>query len=252
MKNKNKFLAVLALIFMLPVLMLFTACGGSQLDQKATCDTSGNYTEDTVVVQANALAAAIGEQTTITGNGYRLTMDMTGLDMDCEMNAIFTADGISLKYDADGSVLKLYYNQGCLYIDAAGYKYKITTNVEDFIDYVGAFSSFTSLLDPASVIAMLKSNTEIELYQDGNNYKMTFGSLTDVSVNGASVKNAVGYLNLDDEGNLVAINLALAVNAPQVSANDINLNVTMSAFNEQIEFPNFSEFKNIVDITFHL
>ena len=253
---KNKLFTILSLIFMLPVLLLFTACGSNQLDQKATCNTNGNYTEE-AVVQKSVIAEALGDQTSIAGSGYRMTATIAGADTNFLMNAIYSTNGIAIKYEANANSknqnFNLYYTEGCLYFDLGNLKYKVTTNINDYINYIGNFSSFSSVIDPEALILTLSANNDVEVQKDGNNYKLTFNTLSNLNISGADIKNAVGFLNLDNEGNLVAINLAYKIQLAKLTGeNYYDMNVTMSSFNDKINFPNFDGYKDFANLQLFL
>ena len=76
-KVKTFFKAFLMMLLVLPVMLVFTACG-SQLDQEADCKTTGKFTASDMTSFENTLSTNEQNATSFGGDaGYRLTMKMT-------------------------------------------------------------------------------------------------------------------------------------------------------------------------------
>ena len=256
--KKKTWLKMLSLVLLLPLLLVFTACGdvNAQLNTKATCNTTGEYNQEATRDELNG---SIGQQTTINNGGYRMTIEATGSAMGEEIsstiNAIVKGDEATLKMTAkdpqtgknvDGYV---YVTDGYIYTNAEGQKVRMEGSLNTFFNTEG-FAEMPGLMDSITDIngiLNMMSSSDVEISVDGNNYKIEFNtiagmevpSLAEMGVNLSDLlKDMVAYLNFDDNGNLVAMNFSFGMEMGEFF--NITINVTMSAFDGEIQFPSFN------------
>ncbi len=220
---KNLFLSLL----IVPMIFMFTACG-SQLDTKASCNTSGDWKQSEAAT--TAYTAAINGTTSINADAYRLTLEAKAKIGDKTeeylVNAIMSKTEIAVKMSvpkADGKgneTSYMYMKDNKVYMQAKGtdgkdekYYYEVdglgdlissTLESEDF----GLDDDFDIV---GSLIEMIKSvgNQEgIKIYQSGNNYK--------IEIKGSALFAALSEIMSQESPNAVT-------NEPSTSNDDVSL-----------------------------
>jgi hypothetical protein len=247
MKNKKSIIAMLFSILVLPIALLFTACGTtSQLDTKATCDTRGTYQTAATTQELNE---TIGSQEDFATDGYRISstikMTMTGgSEMNISFNAIYKNNELAIKMVVPDIMATIqsgkmkytnayaYYKGGYIYATMNGEKVKYQAQIEDMYDIENNFQYIKQYSNVEQLLNLVKSSSNISVFKDGNNFKVDFAD--SVAFSDASM-----YLNFNAENVLKALNLQFNISA---STMNIGAAVTMSPFDGEIEFPDLSSY----------
>ena len=246
MKNKKSIIAMLFSILVLPIALLFTACGTtSQLDTKATCDTRGTYQ---TAATANELNDAIGTQDDFESDGLRLTsdveLDLGGTEkIKASFNAIYKNNELAVKMVlpdfASSTTTKIkytnsyaYYKDGYIYATLNNAKIKYQAEIDKMFDISTYFQYIKQYSNVEQLLNLVKSSSNISVFKDGNNFKVDFA-------NSVAFSDASMYLNFNAENVLKALNLQFNISA---STMNIGAAVTMSPFSGEIEFPDLSSY----------
>ena len=264
--KKKTWLRMLSLVLLLPLLLVFTACGdvNAQLNTKASCNTRGEYTQEATRDELNG---SIGQQTTINNDAYRMTItasgSMMGIDVSSEINAIVKGEEATLKitstYPQTNRLVSgyIYVKDGYIYTNANGAKTYMEGSLETYLNEGTMNGNMPGLMDSITdVNAMLNmvSASDIEVSVEGNNYKIEFNSIAGIDVPSLAemgmnlsdiLDNVVAYLNFDNDGNLVAMQFSFDMEMSyemfgQHINIDLSLSVTMSKFDGEIQFPSFN------------
>jgi len=240
--------SLLLAILVVPVLFMFTACGGGQLDQKASCVTSGSWSKsDDITTSYNT---AIDGKTGVEASAYRFTLDFEmsggGQSISLLLNSIIDGDDMATKIvvpkvDSKGKIngtetAYMYITGNKAYMDADGKK--LYYEGDDVSERMNELSGYMSMIqayrDPDYVMNSLNSLGNAEVSKSGNNYKIVGTSITD--------NDTTIYLNFDSEGKLIAFRGGFFIGS---STGSMTVTITMSAFDGEIEFPNFDGYKAV-------
>lgn len=287
-KVKSSILRLLSLLLVLPIVFIATACAGTaQLDSEAKCNIQGEYSQAATVAEYNEVVA---NQNSVDSEGYRLTMNvktkMMGFEADAYINAVFKNNEAAIKMirpdtssaesaediDANKKVTAYaYYKDGFVYADQDGEKVRYEAEIEKIFggETTGGMSQF---LDVEEILQLIRSNEDIEIFREGNNFKIVFGSIDATTAQEfAGFSDMVVYLNFDENDKLTAVNVSckfslgsdtiantmLDDDSQDTTDDDIDISfdfsmsmdidVTFSVFNGDIEFPDLSGYKLVED-----
>ena len=261
---------LLCLLLVLPMFLSLTACAKTaQLDVEATCDVSGTYA---TVSSKQELDDAIGEQTGFDADGYRLTVKMEmgsgEQKMTFKVNAIMKENEMAMKvvmpnmtkvFQNPNAPLEItemysYYKDGYMYSVDEDYdsetgavtyvKIKEQVSIEEAIGSQGPSSIMSYFNDTEGLLNLIEAQTGAVVSKDGNNYKIEIEHL---AVEDQTVDNVVVYLNFDTDSKFVAMNIQFAMEQ-EVSEGQkmpVSANVTLSAFNGNIEYPNLNDYEEV-------
>lgn len=254
------------LLLLLPLMLVFCACGADpskQLKTTATCDTSGDYAAS----DKAAYSQVIGEQTAFDASGYRLTMGIslkttTGAETEPVVTEIFYVNSVikatkkdesvdyqaalNVKLDftkipgAGESAMKLdttaYFKDGKVYsTDKDGKK---VWHEYSFAEMWNAFSGDGELPlfnDVKSIIQVVQLiGNDVTVTRKGNHFKIVTNSV--VEIQGQNIDaGATAYINCDSNGKVTEAQLEFEMSmAPTVK---MVYKSTVSAFNDNIVFP---------------
>ena len=254
--SKNLIKSALLLLLIFPVVLLFAACGDvtKDLETKASCTTTGEWTASTEA----EVDEYLGDQTAIESNGYRMTFewDFGGEFGSMSVNAIITKTQFAVKMFVAKQFINAlageevatsditgyaYYTDGKLYSDATDEQGKQTKeyremNLEQALDIgMGEASAFTTV---ESLLEAIDA-APVAYYKDGNNFKME--TTQGFNYNGMPVESAVAYLNFNGDKKITAIEMSYTIQGSGTAT------VIMSAFNGNINFPSFNGYNYIPD-----
>ena len=248
-----------------------------QLETKAVCSTSGDYvkSDDTI----SNYTTAIEGKTSLDASTYRFTIEMKYAEqnINVEMNAILAKkDGgkydMAMKMNTPnengiGTVTSyIYVLNDKVYMNSAGIKVYYDSDGQDVEELMSNISSFVASMEQYSktdfVFEMLNADnmSNYEIYQNGNNYKIESKPQQTESIEPVDSDNPVEqgepaqgedfddlselfgdssmtvYLNFSDDDKLTALNYTMNFLGMEIIG-------TFSAFDEEIEFPDFSSYK---------
>ena len=254
-KAKTNILKFLSVLLLIPIMFAFTACfGNGQLDQKASCNTSGNYNQ---VATRDDLNDIVGEQTTVNGSGYRMTMEYKGtygndFSAQTQINAIIKNDEAAMRYatkyrengQSGEEKADMYFKDGYVHMELNGRKIKFEASLDAYFNNQ-EYGEYSSLFDAEQLMATIESNTDVTISRNGNNFKLVFNTLTIAGVDTANLRDIIAFLNFDNEGNLVAMRISFNMTTTVYGATaNIEASVVISAFDGEINFPNLSEYES--------
>ncbi len=279
----------LYLLLVLPLLFLFTACGGdaatAQLRTEASCDTSGEYATEASQAEYEEI---IGEQTDFASNAYRMTakMSLTMPKTDEEQKPIYDEQGnvvteevefttinmiikenqtdpTAVTYEAaikvrmsnifksvlddkdlpDYYEMYMYFKDGKMYSeDEDGNKtYQEMDFYEIFYAEEMEMMSFICLEDILDVVDYADTVT---VTKQDNNFKLVADDA--MVIYGQEIDaGAVVYVNFNNEGDVVAAQVEFSMSFFGMAT--MNSTFTVSEFNGDIAFPDFSKYVEATD-----
>ena len=266
-KTKSfKWTNMLYLLLLLPLMLVFCACGADptkQLKTTATCDTSGDYAAS----DKAAYSEVIGEQTAFEADGYRLTLGVSLKSTSGEdpepvvsevlyMNAIIKTvkkdesvdyqAALNAKFDftkilgGDDEDMKLdttlYYKDGKAYAtDKDGKKIWHEYSFASMWDAVSGGGELPMFNNVKSIIQIVQYiGNDVTVTRNGNHFKIVTNSV--VEIQGQNIDTgATAYINCDSNGKVTEAQLEFEMSmAPTVK---MVYKSTVSAFNDNIVFP---------------
>ena len=278
-KIKSSYLKTfLCMLLLLPLLFVFTACGEEvgQLDTKASCDTSGTYGASTKTEYDNAMNGITG----FVNDSYRITMSVsvesvtkigTKHTWSIDLNGIFTPEGYAFKGKmkatgayADKTIsgnlvsgsFTYYYKNGIVYKNENNKKSYESAGYNDLLNVV----LLNNFYAPTKILPVVTEGTGVSYEKNGSKYQMTVTTVNNLNLLQAweehstvTTKPAFVYVNLTEDKKLDALKLTTQADrtgsefyGTKYAGDDytttMKVNVTMSAFDGQIEFPDPTEF----------
>ena len=275
--NKFSFKKVLCLLLILPMLLSLTACGKTgQLETEASCTVLREYNTQSSKAE---LTQVIGDQTGFDADGYRLTfkmqMAMMGQEMEATINCIFKENEIAIKMvapnvfatnenDDEEMELYIYYKDGFMYADELDEqtgeikKVKMEVSFEAMLQENEQMMYLSYFYNVEDLFATLAQQDNVTVTRVGNNFKVVFGEL---EIAGMSMQDVIAYINFDANGKLQEMQIKIdydsnanANNGDEDDDDDlidfnfdlsmqISMEVTLSKFNGNIEFPNLDGYE---------
>lgn len=246
MKKLTKSLLVGAMV--LPCAFAFVGCGGDQLSQKASCNTSGVYAESSV----DDFNSVVGDRTeSMNITGYRMALEVNGTISGSRItetiNAIIVEDEIALRtsesingYNVSSDA---YYTDGYIYTSSNGLKIKMAV---DFSDVIGVFSVTSGMItDLDGMLGVLDGckigDLTIGKVEEDNvaRYKIE----SSASVEGLS--NIVMYFNFED-GKLYETQFEANMSASYgEEPYSLSIKFVMSKYDGKIQFPSFDGYTSM-------
>ena len=261
-KTKSfKWTNMLYLLLLLPLMLVFCACGADpskQLKTTATCDTSGDYSAS----DKAAYSAVVGDQTAFNTDGYRVTLGISlkatsGGDPEPVVSEIFYANAIVKEtkkdeavdyqsalnfrydfsmFDEDKGDVTIYYKDGKAY--ATNPDGKKVWHEFSFASMWHAFSGDGELPifnDVKSIIQIVQYvGNNVTVTKNGNHFKIVTNSASEIQGQNIDA-GATAYVNFDGDGKLVAAQLefemTMAPNQKMVYKS------TVSACGDNVVFP---------------
>lgn len=262
-KVLNTFKVFFVALLLVPIAFVFAACGG-QLDTKASVNTNGNYTASS----KGDFKEALGKQTELASQtGYRFTTEMnlngkinsSTVNSKMLLNGILAKDEMAMKISTNslGENMsgEMYVKDNTLYTHSDAVwqnginwqiesktKQTITSMDSAFNDSVASMAG--EMKDVQSFLELIDGDEYAVVTKSGTNYcvkvqDMEFGELCKLS-------NVKIYFNFDAQNKLIAVGLIADASMTTLSiyGQEIALTgtaaFTISAFEGQIQFPDFS------------
>lgn len=249
-----KWANALWILLLIPLLFVFTACGDNTpavLKTQATCNTSGAYA--TAATQED-FDAAIGTQTAIDAEGFRITMKGKQDGADVYGNMVVKGEEFMMQVKGKNpdtgkteSVL-FFYTDGKIYFsmkyEGKTYKVYMDVDMDEAMEEYGA----GEFMDSESILAAVaKVQSKLDVAKQGNNYKFTLKDGESFVQDGATITKAVAYFNFNENNKLTA--LQMTYEGTDEDQGSMKATVTMSGFSGNIEFPDLSDYKDMLDPT---
>lgn len=267
---KRKTLGILASMAVVPCAVIMASCGGSQLDQRAEFDKSGNYEASSMSAISEYIAGE-GVTNEITTKGYHFTMDMVTGDEYTKLNGYVKLDedgkptefAISAKAkttyleETMETDMKIWAKDGYLYTDTVygGVSAKLKTAYENIADELGDYDSFYSSTEQyLSMLTMFVGKAEGAT--DKLEYKVASTDTTfkaqiklketlEVEMYGSTQKYENLEFNVSFANNaLVGCSLEYKGTATMAGETEEgSAYMAITQFDGEIQYPNLNDFK---------
>ncbi len=274
MRTKTILKSLFAMILIVPIMFIATACGASELDKEATCNTNHKYQASSMEeFDENVREKTVENETQFKKQpGYKLTYKATltssfdGVQMTSNIttNIIANANQMAMKAVADldsafangNATIEGYFNEGEMYVhllpttismassigtssvNVEEQKIKVTSaDIDVAIEEYGQVENFCNV---KSVMDFIKANSDavVEVSADKLAYKVTIGAATEYGMT-----NVVVYVNLDEDFQLTALQVTgNYAGEGTLSSQTGTATFTLCAYDGEISFPDFSEY----------
>ena len=268
----SKLSMFLCALLILPVVFVLCACDlfGSktvdQLDVDATCNTDGTYVSST----KESYDTAMDEITKFENDAYRLSLKIeanvtangntVNAQQKANYNAILTNGKLAFKVTDDfvtnvadesyKNVSTIFYKDGVVYSNDNGEKTFYSYNNGNLLENV-VYLNQIYLVE--QVLAIVNNGENITYEKNGNKYKLTITNVNNFTMgyenDQVTNRPAFVWINLTDEGKLESLKLSTQMTFSytykgNVMSGTMKINVVMSAFDGQIEFPDPIEYNS--------
>lgn len=260
-KTKTFFKSLLLALLVLPVALLFSACGG-QLSQTAKCDTSGNFDAPqaaSTIAAFNEVKEANPDNLTsfVNATGYRITMEVNAdykapvsgqqvsSSVSMKFNGVFSEDECAMKVDdllrignqSLSNKGEVFVTGGKVYLhtmpkNVAGVEIpeqkvygEVGSNIEDNLVHLDGLTGELSDISAFMNLIPAVETEGVKVAKVGNKFRITFeeGVLSDLEALGMS--EFAFYFNFDNENNLTAIQLDCAYSAMTSTDTGVSINL---------------------------